>query len=111
MKASHRAAYVPSAASSSTVGAHLGDAAMVQHHDAVGAGGGGEPVRHATMVASAAVSSLIARFTAASAARSSAAVASSSSKMAGSASWARASAMSWRWPADRLRPRSATSCS
>ena len=50
----------------------------------------------------------MARTTWASVARSRLAVASSRMRIAGSTSWARARAMSWRWPADSDRPRSTT---
>src|ERR1039458_10162125 len=59
-----------------------------------------------TMVVRLAVSRSVASVTAASVARSRAAVASSRSRMSGSTRYARARAISWRWPADRLRPRS-----
>ena len=65
------------------VRADLRDLAVLQHHDPVGARGGGQAVP-TTSVVRCAASCSVARLTSASAARSRAAVASSSSRMAGS---------------------------
>jgi hypothetical protein len=91
------------------VGALLDDAAVLQHHDAVGVLHRGQPVGNDQRGALPGVA-LHGRSSAACTMRSlsasSALVASSSSSSGGFFSMARAMAMRWRWPPDRRTPRS-----